>query len=282
MPPTMAWEAREAPEAPPASQRAPKRRRALSFRSGSWNAKRRPSTPVTAFSESSGGQGVRQTLKQAGKVICKAAEQLVPARWRGRGTSSQPEEPSSSSSAPAQAGSPVFRPTYLSIEREAAAVSAGVDLFTYNLMMDLQHREITPEDYDTLRRLDSSIAPKTLTPATLNAISPAWRIPNPGRPLAGGHVPALRLRVMTRRSVREAGTASATGAAPSASAGEAGEDDPNNLTQSCCICIDRFCAGHRVRRLPCKHLFHATCIDEWLTTSSDICPECQQPVSTAS
>lgn len=106
--------------------------------------------------------------------------------------------------------------------------------------------------------LDSSIAPKTLTPATLNAISPAWRIPNPGRPLAGGHVPALRLRVMTRRSVREAGTASATGAAPSASAGEAGEDDPNNLTQSCCICIDRFCAGHRVRRLPCKHLFHAT------------------------
>ena len=66
MPPTMAWEAREAPEAPPASQRAPKRRRALSFRSGSWNAKRRPATPVTAFSESSGGQGVRQTLKQAG------------------------------------------------------------------------------------------------------------------------------------------------------------------------------------------------------------------------
>lgn len=45
-----------------------------------------------------------------------------------------------------------FRPTYLSIEREAAAAAANVDVLTYNLMMDLQHRDITPEDYDTLRR----------------------------------------------------------------------------------------------------------------------------------
>ena len=42
--------------------------------------------------------------------------------------------------------------TFLSAQREAAAVSFGVDVSTFNMLMDMQHRDITPEDYDTLRR----------------------------------------------------------------------------------------------------------------------------------
>jgi hypothetical protein len=107
----------------------PSARAVVDRESGRRSSKRvRQSLPSTHFLRPQ--LTIHPRAHPPGKVICKAAEQLVPARWRGRGTSSQPEEPSSSSSAPAQAGSPVFRPTYLSIEREAAAVSAGVDLFT--------------------------------------------------------------------------------------------------------------------------------------------------------
>jgi len=131
------------------------------------------------------------------------------------------------------------RPVVFSLEREAAAVSAGVDLSTYNLLMDLQHRDITPEDYETLRRLDSSVQPKTLSLAKLELTCPSWTVP--GAPTRSG----------TAHSITK---------------------------ESCCICLECFACGDRLRRLPCKHLFHLDCIDEWLTTSSDICPECSQPV----
>ena len=72
----MAWA--EQPQTAPAPQRAPKRRRALSFRGGRRSAKRRPATPVTTFSESSSGQGVRQTLKQAGEPAPSAYPFLTP------------------------------------------------------------------------------------------------------------------------------------------------------------------------------------------------------------
>lgn len=46
----------------------------------------------------------------------------------------------------------VMPPTFLAVEREAAAASAGVDVGTFSMLMDLQHRDITPEDYDLLGR----------------------------------------------------------------------------------------------------------------------------------
>ena len=65
----------------------------------------------------------------------------------------------------------------LTHEREAAAVSAGLDIFTYNMIMDLQHRDITPEDYETLRRLDSSVQPKTISLEKLECACPRWTVP---------------------------------------------------------------------------------------------------------
>lgn len=40
----------------------------------------------------------------------------------------------------------VFPP--IGAAREEAAATVGVDMGTYNLLMDLQHRAITPDDYD--------------------------------------------------------------------------------------------------------------------------------------
>ncbi|RKP39597.1 hypothetical protein BJ085DRAFT_5873, partial [Dimargaris cristalligena] len=44
---------------------------------------------------------------------------------------------------------------------------------------------------------------------------------------------------------------------------------------SCTICLDRFRSGHYVRQLPCKHVFHTTCVDKWLITKSAVCPLCK-------
>ncbi|XP_078382532.1 uncharacterized protein LOC144665213 [Oculina patagonica] len=39
-----------------------------------------------------------------------------------------------------------------------------------NLLIELQNREITPEDYDLLSQLDCSVAPKTLSKATIDSL----------------------------------------------------------------------------------------------------------------
>ena len=40
----------------------------------------------------------------------------------------------------------------------------------------------------------------------------------------------------------------------------------------CCICIRNISEGQIVRLLPCDHLYHVACIDDWLTTRSETCP----------
>ena len=44
---------------------------------------------------------------------------------------------------------------------------------------------------------------------------------------------------------------------------------PESHTQ-CMICLSEFEQGERLRRLPCAHVYHQPCIDEWLQR----CPEC--------
>lgn len=43
---------------------------------------------------------------------------------------------------------------------------------------------------------------------------------------------------------------------------------------SCTICLNEYQAGEPLRRLPCKHSYHAECIDKWLTTVNR-CPLCR-------
>jgi len=51
--------------------------------------------------------------------------------------------------------------------------------------------------------------------------------------------------------------------------------------ESCAICLDDFVEGARIKVLPCKHGFHATCIDPWLNERSDLCPICKTSILTA-
>ncbi|KAB1283146.1 RING finger protein 11 [Camelus dromedarius] len=77
----------------------------------------------------------------------------------------------------------------------------------------------------------------------------------------------------------------ASGAADPGGAGEGrSKAQPNTASacrgedtqQECAICSMDFVCGDRTRSLPCKHVYHLDCIDEWLMRSCT-CPYCRRP-----
>lgn len=57
------------------------------------------------------------------------------------------------------------------------------------------------------------------------------------------------------------------------------EPSAGSQTQ-CMVCLSDFEGGEEVRRLPCGHVFHAPCIEEWLKRCAD-CPICKTNVDRA-
>ncbi|XWS57100.1 hypothetical protein CRYUN_Cryun09bG0142500 [Craigia yunnanensis] len=45
------------------------------------------------------------------------------------------------------------------------------------------------------------------------------------------------------------------------------------------ICIEKLSSETEVTSMPCSHLFHGHCIEEWLNTSHQ-CPLCRFPMPT--
>lgn len=58
--------------------------------------------------------------------------------------------------------------------------------------------------------------------------------------------------------------------------------NPTNFKpeDSCCICLDNFKPDENVIVLPCdrKHVFHASCIADWVKRNNN-CPLCKQEVT---
>ncbi|MED6156364.1 hypothetical protein PIB30_013856 [Stylosanthes scabra] len=48
-----------------------------------------------------------------------------------------------------------------------------------------------------------------------------------------------------------------------------------NEDQECCICLNKYKDKEEVRQLPCCHVFHLNCVDQWLRIIS-CCPLCKQ------
>ncbi|PKA55149.1 putative E3 ubiquitin-protein ligase RHA2B [Apostasia shenzhenica] len=49
--------------------------------------------------------------------------------------------------------------------------------------------------------------------------------------------------------------------------------------QTCVVCLSRLSAGERVRRLGCRHVFHAECLDGWFGQMMNLsCPLCRAPL----
>uniref|UniRef100_A0A8C8AE24 RING-type E3 ubiquitin transferase n=1 Tax=Otus sunia TaxID=257818 RepID=A0A8C8AE24_9STRI len=63
--------------------------------------------------------------------------------------------------------------------------------------------------------------------------------------------------------------------------GKAEQEDgeESDIDEKCTICLSMLEDGEDVRRLPCMHLFHQVCVDQWLVTSKK-CPICRVDIET--
>ncbi|XP_040198713.1 E3 ubiquitin-protein ligase Arkadia isoform X6 [Rana temporaria] len=52
------------------------------------------------------------------------------------------------------------------------------------------------------------------------------------------------------------------------------QDGEEDTEEKCTICLSMLEEGEDVRRLPCMHLFHQVCVDQWLITNKK-CPICR-------
>jgi len=56
------------------------------------------------------------------------------------------------------------------------------------------------------------------------------------------------------------------------------QEDHGDLFDCCAICLEDFKNGDKIRELPCKHGYHKSCIDPWLTSNRKVCPLCKRTV----
>lgn len=48
--------------------------------------------------------------------------------------------------------------------------------------------------------------------------------------------------------------------------------------EECTICLDTLNKGDPIETLPCKHIFHKVCIEEWLKQGKAVCPTCRRGI----
>ncbi|XP_054888884.1 RING finger protein 11-like [Poeciliopsis prolifica] len=61
---------------------------------------------------------------------------------------------------------------------------------------------------------------------------------------------------------------------------DGGPDGSEKKIRECVICMLDFIYGDPIRFLPCMHIYHMDCIDDWLMRSFT-CPSCMEPVDAA-
>ena len=111
-------------------------------------------------------------------------------------------------------------------------------------MLELQTREITPEDYEKLLELDEKIKAKTADKRVVSAL------------------PTRQLSFSSESDSENS---------------EGSSSESSGKDEMCVICMEKFSKGCVVKELPCGHLFHSDCITRWLTKNSQCCPVDQLP-----
>ncbi|XP_059299403.1 receptor homology region, transmembrane domain- and RING domain-containing protein 2-like isoform X4 [Lycium ferocissimum] len=57
--------------------------------------------------------------------------------------------------------------------------------------------------------------------------------------------------------------------------------EDNSTSVTCAICLEDYSVGDKIRILPCRHKFHAMCVDAWLTSWRTFCPVCKRDARTS-
>ena len=57
------------------------------------------------------------------------------------------------------------------------------------------------------------------------------------------------------------------------------EENKNEQFQKCVICMEKYQINDEVKTLPCFHIFHKDCIDQWLKAGNDSCPICKNKIN---
>ncbi|KAG8089129.1 hypothetical protein GUJ93_ZPchr0011g28609 [Zizania palustris] len=57
-------------------------------------------------------------------------------------------------------------------------------------------------------------------------------------------------------------------------------DEAREVEGCCSVCLEDFEGGDELKKMPCSHVFHETCITDWLRVSH-LCPLCRLELPTA-
>ncbi|KNC54309.1 uncharacterized protein AMSG_10293 [Thecamonas trahens ATCC 50062] len=142
---------------------------------------------------------------------------------------------------------------------------------------------------DPLSRMPNSLGRAgdrlVITPQTFNRIrglrddgTPAVVLP-PGFGGAGelSYEEMMELEERMGPAVPRGASDAAIDALPTFVVGQSAPPTSSGDTLTCVVCLSELVAGQAAKTLPCLHVFHTQCIDEWLRRVSN-CPMCKYDV----
>ena len=125
------------------------------------------------------------------------------------------------------------------------------------MLIEMQNREITPDDFALLSILDECLQKKTVEEEALEKLPVSlWK----------------DLKVAGCSSPSSSSSSSPSSSPSSSSSSSFSSSSDCSVDDSCRICLLEYEEDDELCTLPCSHLFHKDCIKEWLSSNSTACP----------